>query len=77
VAHVRRESSLRWAWAFDSLSGVVPRGGLPGCLAGCLDVTKKAAQLKREAQEAVKWEAAEAAAATAERDEVELHVTVT
>ena len=50
VAHVRSHSHLRLAWALDGFSAVVPRGGVRGCLRGCLDLTKKAAQIRREAQ---------------------------
>jgi len=53
LAHVRRQSSLKLAWAFDGLPTLAPRGGLPGCLRGCLDVTKKAVQIKREAQRSI------------------------
>jgi hypothetical protein len=39
VAHVRQHSALKLAWALDSLFAWVPRGGVPGCVRGCLDVT--------------------------------------
>jgi len=71
LAHVRASSELRLAWLCDGVSRALPRGGLPGCLRGCLalstQVTKQAAELRREVSCEVNHRALDDDEPTAER----------
>lgn len=67
LAHVRASSELRLSWLCDGVSRALPHGGLPGCLRGCLDLSKQAAELRREVSREVNHRALDDDDAAAER----------